>query len=199
SVGDPFGGGAEGCIRRLPGDQPDPRCHPRPRAGCSRDGNHRAGAGRQDADHRRPVRRDQGIDRRLPPVRGRRPRRCDRAGLADPGGTPRRRGRGASDRGVVAILERVFLDQWGRVLAALIGFLGDFDLAEEAAQEAFAIAAERWPRGGTPANPGPWLVTAARNRANDRIRRDRTLAARTRLLRVPARAESTLAEATVPD
>jgi len=51
---------------------------------------------------------------------------------------------------VVAILEQVFRDQWGRVLAALIGFLGDFDLAEEAAQEAFAIAAERWPQDGAP-------------------------------------------------
>ena len=47
--------------------------------------------------------------------------------------------------------------EWGRVLASLIGFLGDFDLAEEAAQEAFAIAAERWPRDGVPDNPGAWL------------------------------------------
>ena len=47
----------------------------------------------------------------------------------------------------------VFRDEWGRVLAAMIGFLGDFDLAEEAAQEAFAIAAGRWPRDGTPDNP----------------------------------------------
>ena len=60
-----------------------------------------------------------------------------------------RRDRGAPDRGVVAILEQAFREQWGRVLAALIGFLGDFDLAEEAAQEAFAIAAERWPRDGS--------------------------------------------------
>jgi RNA polymerase sigma-70 factor (ECF subfamily) len=82
----------------------------------------------------------------------------------------------------VVTLERVFRDDWGRVLASLIGFLGDFDLAEEAAQEAFAVAAERWPRDGTPANPAAWLVTTARNRAIDRIRRDRTLAAKTRLL-----------------
>ena len=47
-------------------------------------------------------------------------------------------------------LDQVFRDQWGYVLAALIGFLGDFDLAEEAAQDAFAIAAERWPRDGCP-------------------------------------------------
>ena len=67
-------------------------------------------------------------------------------------------------------------------MAALIGFLGDFDLAEEAAQEAFALAAERWPRDGTPDNPRAWLVTTARNRAIDRIRRDRSLAAKTALL-----------------
>jgi RNA polymerase sigma-70 factor (ECF subfamily) len=75
------------------------------------------------------------------------------------------------------------------VLATLIGFLGDFDLAEEAAQEAFAIAAERWPREGQPANPGAWLTTTARNRAIDRIRRERTLAAKTRMLDVPERTE----------
>ena len=62
------------------------------------------------------------------------------------------RWRSPGDRGI-AVLEQVFRDEWGRVLASLIGFLGDFDLAEEAAQEAFAIAAERWPRDGTPANP----------------------------------------------
>jgi RNA polymerase sigma-70 factor, ECF subfamily len=79
-------------------------------------------------------------------------------------------------------LEQVFRDEWGRVIAALVGFLGDFDLAEESAQEAFTVAAERWPRDGTPANPGAWLVTTARHRAIDRIRRDRTLAAKLRLL-----------------
>jgi RNA polymerase sigma-70 factor, ECF subfamily len=100
---------------------------------------------------------------------------------------------------VVAILEQVFRDQWGRVLAALIGFLGDFDLAEEAAQEAFAIAAERWPRDGTPANPGAWLVTTGRNRAINRIRRDRTLAAKTRLLQVPEAAEDPMDATTFPD
>jgi RNA polymerase sigma-70 factor, ECF subfamily len=81
-------------------------------------------------------------------------------------------------------LEQVFRDEWGRVLAGLIGLLGDFDLAEEATQEAFAVAAERWPRYGTPTNPRAWLVTTARNRAIDRIRRDRTLAAKARLLDV---------------
>jgi RNA polymerase sigma-70 factor (ECF subfamily) len=100
---------------------------------------------------------------------------------------------------VVAILEQTFRDQWGRVLAALIGFLGDFDLAEEAAQEAFAIAAERWPRDGAPANPGVWLVTTARNRAIDRIRRDRTLAAKTRLLEVREAVEDSVDATTFPD
>jgi RNA polymerase sigma-70 factor, ECF subfamily len=96
-------------------------------------------------------------------------------------------------------LEQVFRDEWGRVLAALIGFLGDFDLAEEAAQEAFAIAAERWPRDGTPANPRAWLVTTARNRTVDRIRRDRTLAAKTRLLEAPEPTEDEVDETTIPD
>jgi RNA polymerase sigma-70 factor (ECF subfamily) len=100
---------------------------------------------------------------------------------------------------VVAILEQAFRDEWGRVLAALIGFLGDFELAEEAAQDAFAVAAERWPRDGAPANPRAWLVTTARNRAIDRIRRDRTLAAKTRLLEVPEAAEDTMDATTFPD
>jgi RNA polymerase sigma-70 factor (ECF subfamily) len=80
------------------------------------------------------------------------------------------------------LIERVFREEWGRVLASLVGFLGDFDLAEEAAQEAFATAAERWPREGYPNNPGAWLVTTARNRALDRLRRARTLTDKLRLL-----------------
>ena len=100
---------------------------------------------------------------------------------------------------MVAILEQVFRDEWGRVLASLIGFLGDFELAEEAAQEAFAAAAERWPRAGTPDNPRAWLVTTARNRAIDRIRRDRTLATKLRLLDVPEATEDVMDETTIPD
>jgi RNA polymerase sigma-70 factor (ECF subfamily) len=100
---------------------------------------------------------------------------------------------------LVTTLEQVFRDQWGPVLAALIGFLGDFDLAEEATQEAFAIAAERWPQDGVPANPGAWLVTTARNRAINRIRRDRTLAAKTRLLQVPEPTEKQVDATRVPD
>ena len=96
-------------------------------------------------------------------------------------------------------LEQTFRDEWGRVVASLISFLGDFDLAEEAAQEAFTIAAERWPRDDTPTNPGAWLVTTARNRAIDRIRRDRTLVAKTRLLEVPESMEDDLDETTFAD
>ena len=97
------------------------------------------------------------------------------------------------------MLEQAFREEWGRVLAALIGFLGDFDLAEEAAQEAFAIAAERWPRDGVPASPRAWLVTTARHRAIDRIRRERTLAAKTRLLDAPEATEDEVDETTIPD
>ena len=100
---------------------------------------------------------------------------------------------------MVAILEQTFRDEWGAVLARLIGFLGDFDLAEEAAQEAFAVAAERWPRDGYPANPRAWLVTTARNRAIDRVRRDHTLVAKARLLQVQTAAEDTMDATTFPD
>jgi RNA polymerase sigma-70 factor (ECF subfamily) len=80
------------------------------------------------------------------------------------------------------VLEDVFRDQWGRVLATLVGILGDIELAEDAAQEAFALAAERWPRDGQPEHPTGWLITTARNRAIDRIRRERTLVAKTEQL-----------------
>jgi RNA polymerase sigma-70 factor, ECF subfamily len=100
---------------------------------------------------------------------------------------------------VVAILDQVFRDQWGRVVAAMVGFLGDVDLAEEAAQEAFAIAAERWPRDGVPTYPGAWLVTTARNRAINRVRRDRTLAAKAHLLQVAEASEIPMEATTFPD
>jgi RNA polymerase sigma-70 factor (ECF subfamily) len=97
-------------------------------------------------------------------------------------------------------LDSVFRGQWGRVLATLIGFLGDFDHAEEAAQDAFAVAAARWPRDGVPANPGAWLITTARNRAVDRLRRDRTLAEKTRQLDTPLVVEDAVDETTTfPD
>jgi RNA polymerase sigma factor (sigma-70 family) len=97
------------------------------------------------------------------------------------------------------VLDAVFREEWGRVLASLVGFLRDFDLAEEAAQEAFAVAAERWPRDGTPANPGAWLLTTARHRAIDRIRRERTLAEKARLLDVEVATVDDIDETTIPD
>ena len=79
-------------------------------------------------------------------------------------------------------VEGVFRDHWGRVLATLVGMFRDIELAEDVAQEAFAIAAERWPRDGEPANPTAWLITTARNRAIDQIRRQQVLAEKTRLI-----------------
>ena len=101
-------------------------------------------------------------------------------------------------------LDIVFRDHWGRVLATLVGILGDIELAEEVAAEAFAIAAERWPRDGEPANPIGWLVTTARNRAVDQLRRQQLLAAKTRLLArelevPPEAAMHDSATATIPD
>jgi RNA polymerase sigma-70 factor (ECF subfamily) len=84
------------------------------------------------------------------------------------------------------------------VLASLIGYFGDFDLAEEAAAEAFAVAAKRWPADGVPANPGAWLVTTARHRAIDRLRRDRVLGAKLRLLAAET-GEEDMAEPVIPD
>jgi RNA polymerase sigma-70 factor, ECF subfamily len=96
-------------------------------------------------------------------------------------------------------LDQAFREEWGRVLAALIGFLGDFDRAEEATQEAFAIAAQRWARDGPPTNPGAWLVTTARNRAINRLRRERTLAAKTKLLEVSHSSEEDPETTAFPD
>jgi RNA polymerase sigma-70 factor (ECF subfamily) len=79
-------------------------------------------------------------------------------------------------------LDVVFRDHWGRVVATLTGLLGDIELAEEAAAEAFASAAARWPHDGEPANPIGWLVATGRNRAIDQIRRRQLLAAKTELL-----------------
>jgi RNA polymerase sigma-70 factor, ECF subfamily len=71
-------------------------------------------------------------------------------------------------------LDRLFRRESGRAVATLIRVLGDFDLAEEAVQDAFLVALERWPRDGVPRNPGAWIVTTARNAAIDRIRRAQT-------------------------
>jgi RNA polymerase sigma-70 factor (ECF subfamily) len=70
-----------------------------------------------------------------------------------------------------ADIERIFRDESGRALATLIRLVGDFDLAEDVLQEAFAAALERWPASEPPANPRAWLVNVGRNKAIDRIRR----------------------------
>ena len=95
-------------------------------------------------------------------------------------------------------VEGVFRDHWGRVLATLVGMFRDIELAEDVAQEAFAIAAERWPRDGEPANPTAWLIRTARNRAIDQIRRQHVLAEKTRLIthELTAHLESTMDEPT---
>ena len=73
-------------------------------------------------------------------------------------------------------IEETFRADHGRILATLIRLLGDFDVAEEALQEAYAVAVEQWPATGSPANPAAWLVSTARHKAIDRIRRRTRLA-----------------------
>src|SRR5215510_2024510 len=68
-------------------------------------------------------------------------------------------------------IEKVYQSDWGRIIAALIRLFGDFDLAEEVAQEAFAAAVDQWRTSGIPENPRAWLIQAARHKAIDRIRR----------------------------
>lgn len=70
-------------------------------------------------------------------------------------------------------VEQVFREEWARAVAILTRAIGDLELAEDTVQDAFAIALVRWPKDGVPRNPGAWIVTAARNRAIDRLRRDR--------------------------
>jgi RNA polymerase sigma-70 factor (ECF subfamily) len=106
-------------------------------------------------------------------------------GREDPRRQPRLR-RGAAGDGLrggrLVVLDELFREEWGRTLAVLARTLGDVELAEDAVQEAFAAALERWPREGAPSNPGAWLLTTARNRAIDRIRREQNLRRKTELL-----------------
>jgi len=108
-------------------------------------------------------------------------------GGEDPVG-PLRPHRGAPDRDargggrVVEEIALAYRDERARSIAILGRVLGDLDLAEDAVQDAFVRAAERWPRDGAPRNPGAWIVTTARNAAIDRIRREQTLARKAELL-----------------
>jgi RNA polymerase sigma-70 factor (ECF subfamily) len=121
-------------------------------------------------------------------------------GGQDPRLQPRLR-RGAAGDGLrggrLVVLEELFREEWGRTLAYLARTLGDVELAEDAVQEAFAAALERWPRDGAPANPGAWLLTTARNRAIDRIRREQNLRRKTELLAALEPAEEV--DETLPD
>jgi RNA polymerase sigma-70 factor (ECF subfamily) len=94
-------------------------------------------------------------------------------------------------------IEEVFRREAGRVLATLIRLLGDFDLAEEAQQEAFAAAVEQWPALGVPANPRAWLISTGRNKAIDRIRRD--VLFRTKISGEIGAAETNVVEAVAAD
>ncbi len=71
-------------------------------------------------------------------------------------------------------IEKIFRDEAGRALATLIRLVGDFDLAQDALQDAFAVALERWPAADPPSNPRAWLVNVGRNKAIDRVRRQIT-------------------------
>src|SRR5690606_24818268 len=81
------------------------------------------------------------------------------------------------------VVSETFRRESGRVLASLISYLGDFELAEDAFQDALVVALERWGQDGVPDNPGAWITTTARRKAIDRIRRDKTLAEKKQLLR----------------
>ncbi|WP_116952800.1 RNA polymerase sigma factor [Jiangella endophytica] len=82
--------------------------------------------------------------------------------------------------------EAVFREEWGRLLATLVRWLGDFDLAEEVAADAIAAAVERWPVDGVPDRPGAWLLTTARRRAVDLLRRRQNYAAKLAVLKIEA-------------
>src|SRR4051794_37529552 len=88
---------------------------------------------------------------------------------------------------VRAAVDTAYRDEWGQGVATLIGLTGDWDLAEDCAQDAFAAALVTWGRDGVPLRPGAWLTTTARNRATDRLRRDTAGAAKMRQLAVLAR------------
>lgn len=85
---------------------------------------------------------------------------------------------------VRSAVDTAYRHEWGQVVATLIGLTGDWDLAEDCAQDAFATALTAWARDGVPPRPGAWLTTTARNRATDRLRRDRAGAAKLRQLAV---------------
>src|SRR5205085_11267080 len=131
---------------------------------------------RRGSDDGRTVHGDEGATGRLLHPRVREPRRGARVRGQDPRRRARR-GRGAPGDGgsgsSVRAIERVFREEYGRVVATLVRDLHDIDLAEDALQDALATALESWPRAGAPENPGAWLTVTARRKAIDRLRRER--------------------------
>ena len=104
-----------------------------------------------------------------------------------------------SDRAADSV-EAVFREEWSRLLATLVRWVGDLDLAEEVAADAMAVALERWPVEGVPSKPAAWLLTTARRRAVDLLRRRQTYAAKLAVLGVEAqRSESERLGAAAPD
>ena len=99
---------------------------------------------------------------------------------------------------VSAAVAEAFHEEWGRVVATLIRLTGDWDMAEECAQDAFARALERWPDDGIPRRPGAWLTTVARNRALDRMRRSQLGAAKLREAAMSATADDTPSTDDIP-
>src|ERR1022692_2204442 len=75
-------------------------------------------------------------------------------------------------------IEGVFREEYGRAVAVLVRVFGDIDIAEESVQEAFTVAVQRWPSAGLPPSPAGWIITTARNRAIDRLRREASRADR---------------------
>ncbi|GAA2593612.1 RNA polymerase sigma factor [Actinomadura fulvescens] len=98
-----------------------------------------------------------------------------------------------------AAVAKVFREEWGRIVATLIGLTGDWDLAEECAQDAIARALERWPGDGLPRNPGAWLTTTARNHARNRLRRAATEAGKLQEAATLNHLDDPLDESGVPD
>ncbi|MFE5049309.1 RNA polymerase sigma factor [Streptomyces sp. NPDC056637] len=105
----------------------------------------------------------------------------------------------APDDRVRKAVDAAFRDEWGQVVATLIGATGDWDLAEDCAQDAFAAALTTWARDGVPRRPGAWLTTTARNRATDRLRRDAVGAAKLRRLAVITRGPDEPPVEDIPD
>src|SRR5205807_8993453 len=152
--------------------------------------------GRERPHHGRSVRGDQGAARGVLPRRMPEPGRGDRGGAGDPVGEVRRGGRGSPDRRAALrtapadVVDRLFRRESGRAVASLARVFGDIDAAEEAVQEAFAVALERWPAHGVPDNPAAWITTTARNKAIDRLRRERRFEQKRAELERQARLES---------